>query len=117
MNILNQVILVGRLVKDPELRDTENSKKMSYITVAVPRSFKDANGEYQTDFINVVLFDAVAKNTAEYCKKGSIIGVKGRLQTNVVEKENEEKKYYTDIIAEKITFLSSKQDDNLEEAS
>ena len=55
MNILNQVILVGRLVKDPELRDTENSKKISYITVAVPRSFKDANGEYQTDFINVTL--------------------------------------------------------------
>ncbi len=77
--------MVGRLVKDPELRDTENNKKMSYITLAVPRSFKDANGEYQTDFINVVLFDLVAKNTAEYCKKGSIIGVKGKLKCNVVE--------------------------------
>jgi single-strand DNA-binding protein len=113
MNILNQVILVGRLVKDPELKETEKNKKVSYITVAVPRSFKDANGEYQTDFFNVVLFDIVAKNTAEYCKKGSIIGVKGRLQMNVVEKENEEKKYYTDIIAEKITFLSSKSEDDL----
>ncbi len=107
--------MVGRLVKDPELRDTENNKKMSYITLAVPRSFKDANGEYQTDFINVVLFDLVAKNTAEYCKKGSIIGVKGRLQCNVVENKKEEKKYYTDVIAEKITFLSSKSDDDIVE--
>jgi len=106
---------VGRLVRDPQLRDTENNKKMSYITLAVPRSFKDANGEYQTDFINVVLFDLVAKNTAEYCKKGSIIGVKGRLQCNTVENDKEEKKYYTDVIAEKITFLSSKTDDNIVE--
>ena len=106
---------MGRLVRDPQLRDTENNKKMSYITLAVPRSFKDANGEYQTDFINVVLFDLVAKNTAEYCKKGSIIGVKGRLQCNTVENDKEEKKYYTDVIAEKITFLSSKTDDNIVE--
>ena len=115
MNILNQVILVGRLVRDPEVKKNDKKKEYSYITVAVPRSFKDANGEYQTDFLNVVLFDAVAKNTAEYCKKGSIIGVKGRLQSSVVEDENEEKKYYTDIIAEKITFLSSKSVDDEEE--
>lgn len=108
--ILNQVILVGRLVRDPVVKKGEKKKDVSYITVAVPRSFKDANGEYQTDFINVVLFDLVAKNTAEYCKKGSIIGVKGRLQSSVVEND-EDKEYHTDIIAEKITFLSSKSDD------
>ena len=113
-NILNQVILVGRLVRDPVIKQNDKKKDVSYITVAVPRSFKDANGEYQTDFLNVVLFDLVAKNTAEYCKKGSIIGVKGRLQSSVVE-ENEEKKYYTDIIAEKITFLSSSKEDDIEE--
>ena len=106
-NILNQVILVGRLVRDPVIKQNDKKKDVSYITVAVPRSFKDANGEYQTDFLNVVLFDLVAK-------KGSIIGVKGRLQSSVVE-ENEEKKYYTDIIAEKITFLSSSKEDDIEE--
>ncbi len=113
--ILNQVVLVGRLVKTPEVIEKENNKKVSYITVAVPRSFKDVNGEYQTDFINVVLFDQVAKNTSEYCKKGSIVGIKGRLQSNVVESEDKETKYYMDVIAEKVTFLSSKSEDENEE--
>ena len=115
MYILNQVVLVGRLTRDPEVKESEGKKKVSYITVAIPRSFKDANGEYQTDFIDVVLFDLVAENTCEYCKKGSIVGVKGRLQTSVVEKDDE-KKRYTEIIAEKVTFLSSgKKDDDFEE--
>jgi len=107
--------LVGRLVKTPEVIEKENNKKVSYITVAVPRSFKDVNGEYQTDFINVVLFDLVAKNTSEYCKKGSIVGIKGRLQSNVVESEDKDTKYYMDVIAEKVTFLSSKSEDDKEE--
>ncbi len=113
--ILNQVVLVGRLVKTPEVIEKENNKKVSYITVAVPRSFKDVNGEYQTDFINVVLFDQVAKNTSEYCKKGSIVGIKGRLQSNVVESEDKDTKYYMDVVAEKVTFLSSKSEDDKEE--
>ena len=102
--------MVGRLVRDPQVKETEGKKKVSYITVAIPRSFKDVNGEYQTDFIDVVLFDLGAENTCEYCKKGSIVGVKGRIQTGMVEKEGEDKKYYTEIIAEKVTFLSSKKD-------
>lgn len=68
------------------------------------------NGEYETDFFNCVLWDSVAKSTVEYCKKGSIVGVKGRLQSRVVEKEDESKKYYVEVIAEKVTFLS--QDNN-----
>ncbi len=64
------------------------------------------NGEYETDFINCVLWDSVAKSTVEYCKKGSIVGVKGRLQSGSYEKD-EERKYYTEVIAEKVTFLSS----------
>ena len=99
--------MVGRLVRDPEVRESENKKKVSYITVAIPRSFKDVNGEYQTDFLNVVLFDLIAKNTSEYCKKGDIVGIKGRIQSNVVEKEDESKEYNLEIIAEKVTFLSS----------
>ena len=101
------MVLVGRLVRDPEVRESENKKKVSYITVAIPRSFKDVNGEYQTDFLNVVLFDLIAKNTSEYCKKGDIVGIKGRIQSNVVEKEDESKEYNLEIIAEKVTFLSS----------
>jgi len=99
--------LVGRLVKNPEVITTENGKQVSNITLAIPRGFKNSNGEYETDFINCVLWDTVAKNTAEYCKKGNIIGIKGRVQSRVVEQDDKSKKYYTDVIAEKVTFLSS----------
>lgn len=107
--MLNQVVLVGRLVRDPEFTDTETSKKMSRITLAIPRSFKNADGEYETDFINCTLWDSIAKSTVEYCKKGDIVGVKGRVQSSVVEKDDE-KKYYFDVIAERVTFLSSNPD-------
>jgi len=105
--MLNQVVLVGRLVKDPELVETEKNKKLSRITLAIPRSFKNMDGEYETDFINCILWDIVAKSAVEYCKKGDIVGVKGRIQSSVVEKDDE-RKYYTDVIAERVTFLSSK---------
>ena len=95
------------LEKDPELVETETNKKMSRITIAIPRSFKNMDGEYETDFISCILWDAIAKNTVEYCKKGDIVGVKGRVQSSVVETDGE-KKYYFDVIAERVTFLSSK---------
>ncbi len=104
--MLNQIVLVGRLVKKPELKQTENSKKYSFITLAVPRSFKNTNGEYDTDFIDCTLWDQVASSTVDYCNKGDIVGIKGRLQTRVIEKE-ESKRYVLEVIAEKVTFLSS----------
>ena len=104
--MLNQTVIVGRIAKDPELRETENGKKVTNVTLAVPRSFKNANGEYETDFISCVLWKGIAESTVEYCKKGDLVGVKGRIQTRVYEKD-EEKKYSTEIVAEKITFLSS----------
>ncbi len=105
------MVLVGRLVKDPEVKEKEKGKKVSYITIAIPRSFKNMDGEYETDFINCILWDLVAKNTADYCKKGDIIGIKGRIETSKEEKENEPVKYYTNVIAEKVTFLSSNKND------
>lgn len=111
--MLNQVVLVGRLVRDPNIKTTEKGKKLSNITLAVPRSFKNMNGEYDTDFIDCTLWEGIAENTVEYCKHGDIIGVKGRIQTRVIEEE-ESKKYLTDIIAEKVTFLSSKKDKDKE---
>ena len=69
--------------------------------------FKNINGEYETDFVDCVLWDSVAKSTAEYCHKGDIVGVKGRIQSDVKELEDGTKKYYTNIIAERVTFLSS----------
>lgn len=105
--MLNQVILVGRLVKSPELQLTDTGKKMSLITLAVPRSYKNVNGEYDTDFLDCTLWTNIAENTAEYCKSGDVIGIKGRVQSRLVEKEDGTKVKKTDIIAEKVTFLSS----------
>lgn len=109
--MLNQAVLVGRLTKDLEIKTLDNGKKIVNITVAVPRNFKNADGEYETDFINCILWNSVAENTAEYCKKGDIIGVKGRLQSSSYEKEDGTKVYTTELIAEKVTFLSSKKEE------
>lgn len=103
--MLNQIVLVGRLVRDPELREYEGGK-YTYVTLAVPRSYKNADGNYDTDFIDCKLWDGIAENASEFCKKGDLLGVKGRVQSCVYEKD-EKKNYVTDIIAEKITFLSS----------
>lgn len=106
--MLNQVVMVGRITNDFELEDTNTGGKRANVTLAIPRSFKNKEGEYDTDFITCTLWDSVAERTKEYCRKGDIVGVKGRLASNTDEKENGETKYYTNVVAEKITFLSSK---------
>ena len=109
--MLNQVVLVGRLTRNISVNKSENGVKVATISIAVPRSFKNVDGNYDTDFINCVSFDNIADNVKEYCKKGDIVGVKGRVQSRVVEKDNE-KEYLTEIIAEKVTFLSSKKEES-----
>lgn len=111
--MLNQTIIVGRLTKDPEILTDKSGKKRTQIVVAVNRSFKNTDGQYDTDFIRCVLWNAIAESTCEYCKKGDIIGVKGRLQSSKYEKEGKTN-YSVDIIAEKITFLSSKNNASVE---
>lgn len=96
--MLNQTVLVGRMVSDPQITETENGGKVTTIKLEIPRSYKNTNGEYETDFVPCVLLNGIAINTCEYCKKGDLLGVKGRIQS----KENN-----IEIIAEKITFLSS----------
>ncbi len=106
--MLNQAVLVGRLVKDPELYETESGKKVTHITLAVPRSFKDVNGEYQTDYIDCTLWQGIAESTVTYVKKGDLIGIKARIQSRNITDEDEKKKTIMEIIADKVTFLSSK---------
>ena len=97
--MLNQVILVGRLTQDPQ--GIELNRKVGTITLAIPRCFKNSEGEYETDFIECELWNMVAETTTEYCKKGDIVGVKGRL-------ESRDNKLV--VVAEKITFLSSRKE-------
>ena len=103
--MLNQTILVGRLVQDPEIKELENGNKVSYITLAIKRSYKNSDGIYDTDFIDCVLWNGIAENTQKYCKKGDIIGIKGRLETR---EEND--KRILQVVAEKVTFLSSEKE-------
>lgn len=105
--MLNQVILVGRLTKNPEIIETESGKKMTYINLAVQRPFKNVDGIYDTDFISCVLWNNIAENTVEYTKVGDVIGVKGRVQTDRYEDEEGKTNYITEIIAEKVMFISS----------
>ncbi|MDD2180900.1 MAG: single-stranded DNA-binding protein [Bacilli bacterium] len=107
--MLNQTVIVGRLVREPELRETGNGTKVTNITLAVPRSYKNVDGEYETDFISCVLWKGIAENTVEYVKKGDLLGIKGRLQTHNFQTEDSTKKYVTEVVAEKVTFLSSKK--------
>ena len=103
--MLNQVTLVGRLVRNPELLESNNTK-LTHITLAVPRGYKNFNGEYETDFIDCTLWRGIALSTAEYCKKGDLLGIRGRLQSSNYEKDGKTI-YKTDVIVEKITFLTT----------
>lgn len=104
--MLNKVVLVGRLTRDIVVNKSDKGVKVATISLAIPRSFKNSEGLYDTDFVDCVAFDSIASNTSEYCKKGDIVGVKGRVQSRTIENEGK-KENIMDIICEKVTFLSS----------
>lgn len=111
--MINNVVLVGRLTKAVDLRYTSNGTAFASFTVAVERNFKNQNGEKETDFINCVMWRKPAENLANYTKKGSLIGVSGRIQTRNYENEQGQRVYVTEVLAEKFSFLeSTKKDDN-----
>lgn len=104
----NLVYLIGRLTKDPETTTTESGKKVMSVNLAVQRSYKNSEGIYETDFIKCVLWDGIATRTAEYCKKGDLLAIRGQVRTTSYVKENDEKKFQTEIVVEKVSFLSNK---------
>ncbi|MBT2756677.1 single-stranded DNA-binding protein [Mesobacillus foraminis] len=106
--MINQVILVGRLTRDPELKFTSDGKAVASVTLAVNRQFRNASGEFDTDFVNCILWRKTAENTAQYCKKGSILGVIGRIQTRQYENQDKKRVYVTEVVAETVQFLSKK---------
>lgn len=105
---MNNVILIGRLTKDSELRFTENEKKVGNFTLAINRDYKNTNGEYETDFINCVVFGEQAETLNKYTQKGDLIGVQGRLQTRNYEDKEGKKHYITEVLVNKVQFLSTK---------
>ena len=108
--MLNNVVLVGRLTSDPELKEVGKEGKVINFTIAVQRSFKNAEGEYDADFINCNVWNQIAENMNEYCHKGDLIGIKGQLQSSSYDDKEGNKRYKTEVRVEKVTFLSSKKE-------
>ena len=96
----NYVLLIGRLTSTPEVQNSIDNKKYCIVNLAINRSYKNDNGVYETDFIPVRLDGSIATNTAEYCKQGDLVGVKGMLQKTIDGR--------LQVYADKLTFLSSK---------
>ncbi len=105
--MLNNVMLVGRLANDFEKKSFDNGKEVMKISLAVNRSYKNPDGVYETDFIDCILWDGLANNISEYCKKGDVVGIRGRLQVSYYEKDDVKHKVI-DVVVEKLTFLSSR---------
>jgi single-strand DNA-binding protein len=105
---MNKVILIGNLTKDPELTTTNNGISVCKFAIAVSRRFVGASGERETDFLNIVVWRGQAENCHKYLKKGSKCAVVGTIQSRSYDAQDGTKRYITEIVAEEVEFLSSK---------
>lgn len=108
--MINNVVLVGRMTKEAELRYTPSNIAVATFTLAVNRDFKGENGEREADFINVVLWRQAAENLANWTKKGSLVGVTGRIQTRNYDNQQGQRVYVTEVVAERFQLLESRGD-------
>lgn len=106
--MINNVTLIGRLTKDVELKYTPANQAVAQFTLAVNRTFKNANGERESDFINCVIWRQSAENFAKWAKKGALIGITGRIQTRNYENAQGQRVYMTEVIAENFQMLESR---------
>ncbi len=109
---MNQVVLIGRLTKDPELRYTPNGVAVANFTLAVNRTFTNQQGEREADFIMIQVWQKLAENVANYTQKGSQAAVHGRIQTRNYENDQGQRIYVTEVVANSVKFLSSSRDGN-----
>ncbi|MFC4736235.1 single-stranded DNA-binding protein [Bacillus daqingensis] len=103
--MINRVVLVGRLTKDPELRYTANGVAVATFTLAVNRPFSNQQGNREADFINTVVWRKQAENVANYLKKGSLAGVEGRIQTRSFDNNEGRRVFMTEVVADSVQFL------------
>lgn len=109
-DMINRVVLVGRLTKDPELRKTQNGTSVTQFTLAVNRRTRQ-NGQQEADFIQCTAWSKTADLIDQYLHKGSLAGIDGRIQTRTYEDQYGNKKYITEVVAESVQFLDSRKDD------
>lgn len=105
---MNKVFLIGRLTRDPELRYTGSNTPVATFSLAVNRNFQNANGEREADFINIVVWRKQAENVKNYLTQGSQVAIDGRLQTRTYDGQDGQKRYITEVIADNVEFLGSK---------
>ena len=105
--MINNVVLVGRLTRDPELRYTPSNVAVATFTLAVNRNFKNENGEREADFISCVIWRQQAENLANWAKKGALIGITGRIQTRNYENQQGQRVYVTEVVADNFQLLES----------
>ena len=106
--MINRVVLVGRLTKDPEYRQTPNGVSVATFTLAVNRPFTNSQGEREADFINVVVFRRQAENVNNYLSKGSLAGVDGRIQSRSYENKEGQRVFVTEVVADSVQFMDNK---------
>jgi single-strand DNA-binding protein len=106
--MLNRIVLIGRLTKDPELRYTPNGAAVATFTLAVDRSRKNPQGERETDFINIVTWNKLAENCANYLNKGKLAAVDGELHIRTYDGQDGQKRWVTEVVADNVRFLSPK---------
>lgn len=109
--MLNRVVLIGRLAKDPELKYTPNGVAVTSFTLAVDRNFKSAQGERETDFINIVVWRQLAETCQAFLAKGKLAAVDGRLQIRSFEGQDGQKRTVAEVVAENVRFLSPKENE------
>ncbi|HVJ49134.1 single-stranded DNA-binding protein [Desulfitobacterium sp.] len=110
--MLNRVVLIGRLTKDPELRYTPSGVAVATFTLAVDRNFKNSNGERETDFVPCVVYRQLAELCANFLSKGKLASADGRLQIRSYEGQDGQRRWVTEVIAENVQFLSPKENGN-----
>lgn len=108
--MINSTVLVGRMVRDAELRYTPQNQAVATFTLAVNRDFKNQNGEREADFINCVIWRQQAENLANLAKKGALIGITGRIQTRNYENQQGQRVYVTEVVAEKFQLLENQKE-------
>ncbi len=109
---MNKVFLIGRLTRDPELRYTGNNTAVASFSIAVNRNFTNQQGEREADFFNVTVWRKQAENVKNYLSQGSQVAVEGRLQTRNYEDKDGQKRYVTEVVADNVEFLGSKNSSN-----
>ncbi|URN85841.1 single-stranded DNA-binding protein [Acetobacterium wieringae] len=107
---MNKAILVGRLTRDLDVKNTTIGKAVATFTLAVDRRFKNKDGQKESDFVPIVVWGKQAETAGQYLSKGSQIGVSGRLQVRSYDAQDGQRRYVTEVVADEITFLSSKKD-------